>query len=717
MKHAMTKEHKNNMVKPNGQSVVKQFNKSKHKNNQFNFFSDSNPENISPLIAAHWAELIIHYWKECAARGELDRTYPLEILDFMPGSGGMIGLLLHALDEKLAVEPDFEFKYRYLPVISSRDYFHRIHNQIELSHFFKIQKIIPLYWNGKSHEACLLRQNAREKWKPVNPAVILMHDLWGKLPQRLLAVHYGEIFEANIPLLIADKSTQGSEIWKNIHHNHELCEVLNEADQYVTRLNSTPIPYPELVFNLLQAVHDLVSVPNFMISAAAGYANQHSLRSKSFADIAHYLENHRETLTLPVNFHLIENQHRKLQGFSKQIELQGCSVLQLALYGHHDANSRLNRLSNLVNTAIFQEVDTITQAMRAVDQYANLDHRLNLLRISHYDPKIFFLNFPELIIAIKKNPYLNQVAWHETLEKIWNNIFSEIYDRSIFEKLAMTAMHCGHWKLARIALHRGIELYGNTPEYLAYLVWCDARTGRIEKAWKDLQSAIREYPNNKLILEIQQRLSQRLQHWNNSWHITLRHASLPISLEPLDDSHAENLLHQYRDRQIAIMTGLPILQTIEQVHQWINEHRLDPGRVDFAVMHDDFGFVGYVNLAVSQHAAYFCFWAGLDFQGKGYATEAGKLVIEYAHTQGVDVILTSAYRDNARSIRSLNKLGFLEIAAYADAPDDDRIFYYVPEKLSSKNRNMVDELMGYYKRENLQMTILPKVMLHDDMVL
>ncbi len=717
MKHAISKEHKDNKIKLNGRLVAKQFNNHNNKRNQNNFFSDSDPVNISPLIASHWADLIIHYWKECAARGELANHHPLEILDFMPGSGGMIGLMLHALDEKIAEEPDFDFDYRYLPVISSRDYLKKLDKQIELNDFFKNQKIIPLFWNGKSHEACLLRLKAREIWKPVNPVVLLMHDLWEKLPQRLLAVHYGEIFEANIPLLISDKNTQGSEIWKNIHHNHELCGILNEADQYLTRLNSTPIPYPEIVFNLLQSVNDLVTVPYFMLTAATGYANQHSLRTISFSDMTRYLENHRDTLTLPVNFHLIDNQHRKLQGLSKQIELQGGSVLQLAMYGHRDADSRLSRLSSLVNTAIFQEVDTITQAMKAVDQHASSDHRLNLLRISHYDPTIFCVNFPELIHAIKKNPFLNQITWRDTLEKIWDNIFSGICDRSIYEKLAMAAMHCGHWKLARTALNGGIKIYGDNPEYLAYLVWCDARTGYIEKAWEDLQTALNSYPNNNLILEIRQRLSQRLEQRNNSWHVTLRHSSLPIALEPLDDSHAENLLHQYRDRQIAIMTGLPILQTIEQVHQWINEHRLDPGRVDYAVMHKDLGFVGYVNLAVSHHAAYFCFWAGLDFQGSGYATEAGKLAIEYAHTQGVDVILTSAYRDNARSIRALTKLGFLQIAAYAEAPDDDRIFYYLPDKSSDKNRNMVDELIDYYKRENLQMTILPKELAIDEMVL
>jgi RimJ/RimL family protein N-acetyltransferase len=714
MKHAMNKGHEDNRDHLPGRSVVKQFTKNNKKS--FNFFSHSHPDNFSPLIAAHWADLIIHYWKDCAARGELQKNQYLDILDFMPGTGGMVGLMINALDSKLDIEPDFDFEYRYLPVISNRDYFYKLQKQIELKNYLTSEKIIPLFWNGKKQEACLLRPNSRETWKPTNPVVILMHDLWEKLPQRLLAVHYGEIFEANIPLLIDDKNKQGSEIWENINSNHEVCERLNLADQYATRLNSTPIPYPEIVFNLLEAVKELVSVPTFMLAAASGFANQHSLRSISFADITRHLQAHKNTLTLPVNFHLLENQHKKLGANSKQVELQGGSVLQLSLYNHDAADCRLNRLSNLVNTAIFQEIATISQAMRAVGEDISLDHRMNLLRISNYDPSIFLSNFPALISAIIKNPHLNQITWHDTLEKIWKNIFSSIYDISVFEKLAMAAMHCGHWKLARTSLNRGIELYGKNPVYLAYLIWCDARTGYIEKAWEDLKSALNLHPQNTLFLDIQQRLDDRLKQWNSPWHVTLRHPSLPILLEPLDESHAEALLYQYRDRQIAIMTGLPVLLNIEQVYKWIKEHKLDSGRIDYAVMHKDFGFVGYVNLAVSHHAAYFCFWAGLDFQGNGYATEAGKLLFKFAHSLGIDVILTSAYSDNARSIRSLNKLGFLEIAAYAEAPDDDRIFFYLPEEYPEKNRNMVEELIDYYKRENLQMTILPSELSDSDVI-
>jgi RimJ/RimL family protein N-acetyltransferase len=181
---------------------------------------------------------------------------------------------------------------------------------------------------------------------------------------------------------------------------------------------------------------------------------------------------------------------------------------------------------------------------------------------------------------------------------------------------------------------------------------------------------------------------------------SLAHPSLPLTLEPLDDSHAEAYWRQYRDPQIAIMTGLPALNTLDEVRSWIQSQPNEPGRVNFAVMHTDWGFVGFINLAVSAHAAFFCFWTGVDFQGSGFATAAGRLACTYAAQLGVPVMLTSAYKDNHRSIRALNRIGFTPLSIRALPPDQDRIFF----SLIDATAGQVDserELVDYYAREKL----------------
>lgn len=208
-------------------------------------------------------------------------------------------------------------------------------------------------------------------------------------------------------------------------------------------------------------------------------------------------------------------------------------------------------------------------------------------------------------------------------------------------------------------------------------------------------------PGLALAVEVASRIESRLASWNATWRVAVQHETLPIAIEPLDLSHAEALLYQYRDPQIAVMVGLPALTTIEKVREWIVEQDTEKGRINFAVMHRDHGFVGYVNLAVSAHASYFCFWTGVDFQGHGFATAAGRLACQLAKKQGIHVMLTAAYVDNARSIRALRHLGFVEIPIRALPPDHDRLFFYLPEQSAEPVDSIVTELIDYYVRENL----------------
>ena len=60
----------------------------------------------------------------------------------------------------------------------------------------------------------------------------------------------------------------------------------------------------------------------------------------------------------------------------------------------------------------------------------------------------------------------------------------------------------------------------------------------------------------------------------------------------------------------------------------------------------------------------FGYWLGLDYWGKGYATEAGNAVLAHAFTQsGVDVLTTDYQIGNQPSANVLAKLGFQALGA------------------------------------------------------
>ena len=63
-------------------------------------------------------------------------------------------------------------------------------------------------------------------------------------------------------------------------------------------------------------------------------------------------------------------------------------------------------------------------------------------------------------------------------------------------------------------------------------------------------------------------------------------------------------------------------------------------------------------------------------------------------------MLTSAYKDNRRSIRALERLGFRRMASQALPPDQDRIFFVLPDP-SIGEVDAHQELVDYYRREAL----------------
>ena len=166
---------------------------------------------------------------------------------------------------------------------------------------------------------------------------------------------------------------------------------------------------------------------------------------------------------------------------------------------------------------------------------------------------------------------------------------------------------------------------------------------------------------------------QRIDAPKTSWRRLWCESRGDLTLEPLDDFHASDLLHQYRDAGIATMTGLPELPTLVDVRAWIEGVQ---GIPSFAVVHRTLGFVGYGELQVRDDLAFLCFWIGPDFRGERFSSRAALLLCECGATNGLRSVLSSVYDVNRRSLRSLARAGFIQLATRALAPHDERTFLY-----------------------------------------
>jgi RimJ/RimL family protein N-acetyltransferase len=663
------------------------------------------PKGFNPCTAKAFARLIGDYWHDCRLRNEIRIDGILDIIDLAPASGKACWLTMQALQREIGSE----FTWRYLPAAPDIHWFDQLFKSPGLSSFRDQGLLLPLIWNDEHGSLNVVSQNDTLPWKATNPVVVIGHDRFSYLNQRLLAVHYGKLMEVDFPEASNDTQKSGklagadSPRWKIFDNRSIKTEFNTIFSDYLQKFNSSPIPFPEGGLRFIDAFHKVANFGYLLINFSTGCATEQSLRLGLFSRLCDELNQNK---TLPVNFHLLDYRLQKLGCSVQNIQPQPHEVLQLALGRHSESSERLKRLASIPSSNRIEHVPSLIEATRALGSAHVLNVRLSLLKLSEFDIDVFLTGDRALTAALanaNSEGTLDRATWKDVLQRVWMNYLPHATTEKLHQRLAPAAMHCGSWALAKEMLKRGMEFFGEDASDLANLAWCENRTGNAADALELAEKALKIDDAHPLVIEVHKRILQRLALRDDQWKCVLLDSESQLVLEPLDKTHAEAFFYQYRDPQIAIMTGLPALKSIEETRRWIEEQEHDVGKVNYAIMLADEGFVGFINLAISEHAAFFCFWAGVDFQGRALASTAGRVVCRYAEKLGVPIILTSAFIDNKRSIRSLTRMGFKELSIRALAPDNDRIFFMLAENKAENDLNGDKELVEYYAREKLSL--------------
>lgn len=659
------------------------------------------PENFSPLMASIWADAIIAYWQAANVQHRLDPNQPLDVLDLMPGSGESSLIMLRALEQRMHLLPDFSGNLRYLLVGPKRELLEASRWQAEVQGCLQASRIVPLLWDPDRDDPCLLHPGKRLPWRPINPVAVLAHDGWERLEQKLCAVHYGRLLEANVGKLANCTSpAEEAREWHPLQTGHVNDRLTSVIVSCLSKFNSAPIPLPTGAIAMHERIASLASGGYLILASAPGLVSERQIRLHHFSDlIAHY----RGRASMPVNFYLLDEYGKTMGAVSWQSELRPGCAIQVTVGNLSDSSRALSAALAFLKSGDACDAPSLVEAARAVASTRS-GNRLNvllaLLRRAQYDPAVFSAAAFAIVDDLRDNPRVERTAWAEALERTWLNHLPVMHKPALHRKLAPAAMRVSAWHLARQVLVRGMRVHGEHVLDLAHLAWCEMRTGHGAKALELIERAAALDDTDATVQEVMQAVKGKTLRWNGGWSTSISSQRLPISLEPLDVGHAEALWHQYRDPQIAFMTGLQSLTTLDATRKWILEHVADPGRKPYALMHSEHGFVGYVCLSVTAQEAYFCFWIGVDFQGARLSVEAACLLCALAKRQGVTHVFTSAYKDNARSLGALVRSGFSRLDIHALAPENDRIFFF----LNLTDTPVADPgslLVSYYEREKL----------------
>ena len=134
-------------------------------------------------------------------------------------------------------------------------------------------------------------------------------------------------------------------------------------------------------------------------------------------------------------------------------------------------------------------------------------------------------------------------------------------------------------------------------------------------------------------------------------------------LELRETSHLDlkRLVELANDYDVAVRLATMPYPYGEADGRWYLE-TLVPQRTSWSILTDQ-GFVGVISLKSEPEAQTvgLGYWLGRPFWGRGYATEAGRCVVEYCRgLAGLSMMKSGHYLDNVASGRVLQKLGFEE---------------------------------------------------------
>lgn len=137
-----------------------------------------------------------------------------------------------------------------------------------------------------------------------------------------------------------------------------------------------------------------------------------------------------------------------------------------------------------------------------------------------------------------------------------------------------------------------------------------------------------------------------------------------IYLRPLQKADAQSFLANTKDQEIRYMTGTKSSFTLEQIQQHIGNCEKDSTRYDFAIcLISNNHLIGELSIfeidADNSKAGFRISMFGTELTGKGFGTEAIKLVVKFVFEElNLNRLQLEVYSHNIRGIRAYEKSGF-----------------------------------------------------------
>ncbi|WP_407999692.1 GNAT family N-acetyltransferase [Massilia sp. SM-13] len=634
----------------------------------------------SPGLAGAWADAIMLYWRHGIESGAIDAGQTLYLVDLAPAQGQLAWRLLKALRAGLE-RRKLALNVCLVACCRSQEDADALLGHPCLSPFAAQGWLDAAPFDAGSDSALTLRSRKISLLAADNPMVLLALDHFSTLPSELMAVHYGELFGCAVAVHQAEGAAHLDLAyeWTRRPPEHGAAATPQAAcvlDHYRTHFHSAALLLPEQAMATLQRLQRIAGGRYLLLAADAGVCDEQAIRLGAMAPPNQW---HPGETQAPVNYHALSLAQRRDGALACNLQLEDGGIVMHAAWR---AGAQAPDEDGMRQIAAVLEAahPTHEQALRQLDGL-NEKAFLALLHQSHHDPAMLAAAMDALSGVPFRLADCSHRAWRQALGRVWENFFPPRHCDRFAARMAWFAMQLGFLDIAQDCLRLALGFYGDDAYELYLLALCEARTGASHHALAHTRQALGLEPDYAPAVHLQAQLSEKLRRWQaHPAYLPQPPSAGALRIEPLGPEHAPDLLFQFRDQQIGVMTRLPPMESLQQAQDWIASERPEAGHYTFAAMHERWGFVGIVSCHCVRQSAYFYFWIGSDYQGRGFGQQAAKLLFAQLAAAGVERIYTSAEQVNHCSRHVLHKLGFEQMDCRPAPPDDSQYFYYLGDR-------------------------------------
>ncbi len=654
-------------------------------------------ELASPNLGRAWAEAVVMHWSRLQRMGGLDASQPLYVLDIAPGDASHVACFLPALFSLLQGHGMQGWPVQYVACTSEasqRDVLTQgLANHGVLSPHIEAGRLELGSWNMCTGRPLLLGAKRTPLFGARNPLVVLALGGWSTQAAQLHAVHHGKYFLGHVQEAV--NTTDSSDIrgelelqyeWQpntlaHITHTREA----NLLSNYCVGVPSAALLLSETALMQIDAIADFSAGRYLLLAADMGVSDERQIRTNGLMPSRLVPS---ERWMLPVNFHAL-GQHQQMNG----AQVNNCQrsdhgwVLHAACRDDIlgvDKNAWQVLLAQLAAAHPDDRERDVTCHSATLegrgDEALELDYRL---RKSGSDPRTLSSHLSRLIDAAMNADSVSAQALRTSLMQAWSATPTVNRGADMGAALAVCLASMAAWADAREVLAQ--TLFDDEDEQCHLLILkaqVELGTGHAGAALRWAQSALQLQPDNEAAQALVTQIQKKFQTWlAHPWYLHEHMRAGKLCLELLDDSHTDALRYQRRDPQIAEMAQLGELDDD-------SEQAAGQGadRVDYALMHSDFGFIGVIGFRQLEDMAFFHYWIGADFQGKKLASRALALLTSTLKAGGVRHLFTAVYSDNQRCRRVLERAAFSEIDDHdwnEDAEENFALIYHRCDALAT----------------------------------